>query len=263
MEYLSFAHDDNQYAVPLSSVRYIAADKSLPVTPVVQNGRKTINTVQFENRVCRLFDMQELLGQASKRDEICQLLQLLHDRERDHLNWLRALENSLRHDTAFTLTRDPCACQFGLWYANFKPADPTLAQLMAKFDQPHRRIHALADELLALSQQDQTDKALAELDYHQRTTLKRLQELFSDARELISGGVRPTVIMLQQASDTVAGLKVDTIGEVFDSSPAQRDQSSDSYMPIFASGWLKNVQLNDGPCSAILVIDPTRLGAAG
>ncbi len=260
MEYLSFSHDDNHYAVSLNRVRYIAADNSLPETPIAQNGKKMINTVQFEKQVCQLLGMEELLGAASKRHEIQDLTQQLKDHEQDHLQWMDALEQAIRNNKEFALSRDPDTCKLGRWYNDFHSDDQNLTHLLKKFDQPHRRIHQLAGELLTLAADGHQQQALKELQHHRETTLQRLRDLFADARELVSGSLRPTIIMLQKNDTSMVGLKVETIGEVFSTSEPQRDSSSDGFLPSFACGWLKHVKLVEGVRPTIMVIDPARLG---
>jgi len=256
MDYLSFAHGLYHYAVPLDHVRYIAAEKSLPVTRVAHGGGAPKNTVQFEKQTCLLLTMGELLGETSEQHRIADLLRLLKEREKDHLDWVNELEQALKNNTPFQKTTDPHACAFGRWYDSFKPDSPELAALMAKFDQPHQRIHALGKELIDMRKAGATEQALQELRKHRETTLKRLLDLFSDARAMVSGSIRPTVIMLQQQPGKMLGLKVDHIGEVFEGTTPQKDNSSNCYMPYFAEGWLKNVNLSTGNNVTTLVIDP-------
>ena len=256
MDYLSFAHGRHHYAVSLEYVRYIAADKSLKVTQVAHGDGPPRNTVNFEQQSCILMTMGDLLGETSEQERIDDLLKLLKQREQDHLQWVNTLEQSLTSNSDFTLTRDPTACAFGRWYATFKPETEELAELMKKFDQPHRRIHALADELLKLQKNGNKAAALAELQQHRATTLKRLCDLFSDARNLIKGEMRPTVVMLQQRDGEMLGLRVDHIGEVFSGGLPARDNSSERYMPYFADGWLKDVRLSNNRVVTTLVINP-------
>lgn len=259
MEYLSFSHGRHTYAVALEHVRFIAADRSLPVTQVAHGDGPPVATVEFEGQPCRLVAMHELLGHTQDQAASDALVELLSQREQDHLNWLNALEVALRENSEFKLAKDPSACAFGRWYASYQAEDEEMRLLLEKFDAPHRRIHALADELLTMEAEGQVEAALTQLNLHRKTTLQRLQDLFAEARKLAKGNLRPTVIMLQTGSDHLTALLVDEIGEVFSAESPVQDDSSLELMPDFADGWLKNVRLSQQEKATTLVIAPERL----
>ncbi|MFC3680622.1 CZB domain-containing protein [Bacterioplanoides pacificum] len=258
MEYLSFRHARQHYAVTINSVRFITADSSLRITRVASGQGKQHDMVEFEGEPCVVLSLAELLGQHSALHQVDELTTLLRAREQDHIDWLDALEQSLRHGNEFSKARDPHQCAFGRWYDNFRSDNSALAQLLQKFDAPHRRIHALADELLQLRDQGQTEQALEILNEQKRTTLVRLQELFSDAIGMISASVRPTVIMLQDQQNSVVGLRVDDIGEVFSCDALQHDQGAHELLPEFATSWLKDVDLSSGK-QTVMLLNPDQL----
>ncbi|WP_419812040.1 CZB domain-containing protein [Bacterioplanoides sp.] len=258
MEFLSFRHGQQHYAVPIASVRFITADNSLKLTRVALGDGQQHDMVEFDGKACVVLSLADLLGQDSAQTEVQALVELLHAREQDHVNWLDALEESLTQGSEFTKARDPNECAFGRWYKHFHTDNEALAQLLEKFDIPHQRIHALAHELLTMRDAGETDAALAILTEHKRTTLTRLQALFSDARNMVSSSVRPTVIMIQDDKSQVIGLKVDDIGEVFSCSPEQQDSGSDELLPHFAHAWLKAVEL-DGEPVTVMQLNPNLL----
>lgn len=258
MEFLSFQHGQQHYAVPIASVRFITADNSLKLTRVALGDGQQHDMVEFDGNACVVLSLANLLGQDSAQTEVQALVELLHAREHDHVSWLDALEESLIHGSEFTKARDPNQCAFGRWYNDFHTENEALAHLLEKFDAPHQRIHALANELLTMRDDGETDAAMAILSEHKRTTLIRLQSLFSDARNMVSSSVRPTVIMIQDGKNQVIGLKVDDIGEVFSCSEEQQDTGSDELLPYFANAWLKAVELN-GEQVTVMQLNPDLL----
>ena len=70
---------------------------------------------------------------------------MLTEREKDHIEWVQALEDSLLNDTPFVKAKDPHKCAFGQWYDTFKSRDETLMEALSEFDKPHTQIHSLAD----------------------------------------------------------------------------------------------------------------------
>ena len=258
MDYLSFRHGQQHYAIPIASVRFITADNTLQFTRVATGDGLQRDMVEFEGKACIVRSLASLLGQDSAQGEIQLLIELLHAREKDHVDWLEALEQSLVNSVEFTKARDPNQCAFGRWYNDFSTDNLMLSQLMEKFDAPHRRIHALADELLTLRDQGKTDQALSIIEEHKRTTLIRLQSLFADARQMVSTSIRPTVIMIQDDQGQIVGLKVDDIGEVFSCREEQRDLTADEFLPEFAHSWLKDIELSEGKAT-VMQLNPNRL----
>lgn len=256
MDYLSFSYSDQHFAVPLTTVRFIAAVNSSQVTRVASGDGQLRDVVEYEQQSCPLLSLSELLQQPSLQREYQQLYQLLEQREQDHIDWLQALEHSLTTGVAFTKARDPHQCAFGQWYDRFESDNDDLNHVMNKFDAPHKRIHALADELLKQADQGQKQPALQSLENHRQTTLVRLRALFSDARQTILESIRPSIVLLQAHNNSVMGLQVDNIGEVFATDMAA-DQHCD-WLPSYSDGWLNNIEL-DGQARNVLLLAPQRL----
>jgi hypothetical protein len=264
MEYLSFSHGGHHYAVPLENVRYIAAATALKTTKVAYGNERLQDTINYEGHSCLVMNLADLLGESPELKEGRALVGLLNEREQDHIRWLTALETAIRDNSSFHLARKHTECAFGRWYAGFHTHDPDLQAILQRFDQPHQRIHQLADELLSLRDQQRMDEALEILEHHKRTTLARLRDLFADARQQIDGVLRPTVVVLQRLSHPddpardLFGLRVDHIGDVFSSIPACRTDNNDDWLPTFADGWLKDISINNNKVTA-LALAPARI----
>jgi len=257
MDYLSFRHNKQYFAVPIAAVRFIAAESALTPTHVATGKSHQFYMVDYEGKACAILSLARLLNQPSERTRSQELIQLLKDREQDHLDWIKALRTSLENDTPFEKQRNPDLCAFGQWYKTFSTDVPQLSHVMSRFDIPHRRLHALADELLHMSQQGKHDQAMAILAEHENSTLSKLINLFAEAREIVGMTVRPTVIMLQVSDTQVVGLKVDDVGEVFECKAEQGDKQGD-FLPDFARRWLKDIRSGDKKVT-VMEIDPARL----
>ncbi len=258
MDYLSFRHARQHFAVPIESVRFIAAESALTPTQVATGKGQQFDMVEFEGQACIILSLARLLNQPSERSKSLELLELLQAREQDHINWLNSLKNCLLHGGSFDLARDPHQCKFGQWYDNFRTDDTQLQHVLRRFDEPHKRIHALADELLAMRDNDQSEAALAILQEQETSTMQRLRDLFADVNTMVRSSIRPTVIMLQSNEQQTLGLRVDDVGEVFSCSAAQLEKEQKDYMPPFARGWLKGVRIG-GKDVTIMEINPARL----
>lgn len=86
---------------------------------------------------------------------------------------------------------------------------------MAHFDKPHKKIHALADELLDLRDKEQVDQALEKLDAARMTTLNYLRKHFTHARDQIQDSLHTVVINItNDGVKPVVALLIDEIHEV-------------------------------------------------
>ena len=216
MSYLSFVHGQCFFAVPVGQVQYIVAENQIKQTKIASNREKNQQVFQFENEICHVIDMDNIAQTQSEFGQSKDLSSLLAQREQDHVDWLNALEESLSKDIPFSKATDPNQCEFGKWYKDFKTNDEYLNQILARFDEPHRLIHSLAHELLAMKEQGQRKEALAMLATHRSTTLMKLKKIFADAQAVVVNLIRPTVIILRTQKQHLIALKVDKIGQVLD-----------------------------------------------
>ncbi|GEJ56224.1 CZB domain-containing protein [Anaeromyxobacter diazotrophicus] len=155
-------------------------------------------------------DLRVCLGLPSATAALEELLQLLRDREQDHLRWLAELTASVREDRAFGLATDPRKCKFGQWYYAFRTDDAVLRGELERFEKPHAAIHALADEVAALRTGGRAEEALQVLERARQGLLAELVRLFEQLRDVvraqhreigvaIAGGGRSAVAIVDRA----------------------------------------------------------------
>lgn len=151
-----------------------------------------------------LVDLRVKLGLTSAQQELEVLLQLLRDREQDHLNWLTELERCVREQQPFQLARDPHQCRFGLWYDQFKTNNSLLRMALQKMNEPHQRIHATADQVLQLCDQGNQAAALELLTDRREHELAQLIGLFDEVRRLLQEQNREQVVVLSRGDKRFA-----------------------------------------------------------
>ncbi|CAH9055249.1 hypothetical protein PSECIP111951_02763 [Pseudoalteromonas holothuriae] len=159
-----------------------------------------------------IFDLGIILNSQSSYDINNALVELLRAREDEHRSWLQALEKSVVHGHDFDKARDPKQCEFGQWFYNFKTENDDLKAILSRFEEPHNRLHALADTLLSLCADDKKQKALSMLDKEKATTFLKLMRLFESAREQISLDHKPIIVFTtQDGHKPHIGLLVDQV----------------------------------------------------
>jgi purine-binding chemotaxis protein CheW len=169
--------------------------------------------VNLRGKVMPVIDLRSRLGMTSLLDEIEDLIDLLNQREQDHKNWLAELESSVRERREFKLATDPHKCAFGRWYDNFTTNNRILAICLKKFDEPHKRIHAIAIEVKKLEETGDFDSAYSIIEHTRQGDLAEMVKLFSEARDLLRESHREIAMVLEWGEKTMA-VAVDSIETV-------------------------------------------------
>jgi purine-binding chemotaxis protein CheW len=166
--------------------------------------------IKLRDQAIPAIDLRRLLGVRSCSEEVDELINSLHQREQDHVNWLNELAASLHEGREFKLTTNPHKCAFGKWYDNFRTDNPVLHSILKEFDAPHKRIHGVAEKLIELEQQGEMERAEEELALARQRDLGLLISLFEKAREAIRNSMRETVLVVD-ADNQQFGMIVDSV----------------------------------------------------
>ncbi|SFD45268.1 CZB domain-containing protein [Pseudoalteromonas denitrificans] len=184
------------------------------LTELPNKNKSFIGIKDYMGTPTPVFDLGIILNGESTYSINSALAELLQAREKDHIEWVKALEDTLHNGTSFEKTRDPHKCAFGQWYDKFKTDDEDLKIILDKFAAPHTRIHELADELINMSQQGHKEQALDIFEHEKRTTYTLLLRLFESAKEQVILDYKPIIIFT--TTDGVhphIGLLVDKVGQ--------------------------------------------------
>lgn len=169
-----------------------------------------------------IYDLGLAMNKASTSQENKNLVELLYQREKDHEHWLDTLEKSIRTGEEFTLAKNPHQCAFGKWYDSFTTTNEDLSEVLKKFDEPHKKIHSLAERTLNLIQDDKQEEALHIIHLERNSTLANLKRLFETARDQVEVTYKPvTVFTTLDGTNPALGFVVD---KVEDSLHVEADQ---------------------------------------
>lgn len=213
MQVFMFRLEDVPYGVRIEHLLAISQDmRSLRQVPSQAPG--FVGLIEYLGTVVPVLDLARMLGRKSRREMNEELISMLNAREKDHLEWLAALERSITNDLPFTGERDPHRCTFGRWYDGYQP-EPDLAELFKDFDAPHQRIHALADELLEKARKEGKEAALKLLAVERQTTLAGLQRTFDFVRETLRSNLHEVLMYVTLDGRTPRmALRVDDIRNI-------------------------------------------------
>ncbi|MGD0769023.1 MAG: chemotaxis protein CheW [Tepidisphaeraceae bacterium] len=162
--------------------------------------------IKVRNVVIPLLDLRVQFGMPSFNQEAQETVQLLHDREQDHKNWIAELLASVDAKRPFTLARNPHQCKFGKWYDSYKPENQSVAFLSVwrAFDKPHCRIHAIADKVCDLAAKGDYAAARDVITATRNTDLQEMIQLFAEVRAILRETTREVAIVLGKADHQLA-----------------------------------------------------------
>lgn len=209
--WVTFRLNNQLYAMPADRIgEMLLLPPTLPV-PTQPPWIRGVSRVRDD--VVLVADARRQFGMQALSEETRALVELLSVREQDHRNWLDALEKSIKEGSRFALATDPHQCGFGKWYDVYRTDNLLLAAHLKRFDEPHKAIHALASETLAMVQDGKCEEALGVIRAAREGVLSEMIQLFGTARRLVEESTREILVVLRGASPK-AGLCVDAIARV-------------------------------------------------
>lgn len=228
----TFFVEDMMFGLNVENVLMLGQDvNDIQRLPVEERG--FCGVTKFQGTVVPVLDFAHRLGIPSGIDCKSELLDILTQREQEHVEWINALENSIKTGAAFTKATNPKECAFGKWYSKFETRDETLQELLTSFDEPHNAIHALGEELISLRDNGKETEALEILAHTRVTTLRRLRALFSRARDQISSGMRQVLLFVTFDGKTPRyALMIDEINDVMSYSPSDFQSSASGALSL-------------------------------
>lgn len=169
--------------------------------------------VNIRGKVMPMLDLRVQLGMRSLMENINATCAMLEDREQEHRVWIDDLTKSIEEDTQFASERDPDKCKFGLWYASYRTDNIELSSLLEKFDQPHRRIHSIANEVDVLRKKGDVEKAFSIIESCKNKELAEMIRLFEATRRQLLQHTNEIAVVVE-SSECEYAIAVDAVESV-------------------------------------------------
>ena len=190
------------FAFPVACVQEVL---TLPdVTPVHTGDPALRGVINLRGRILPLVDLRVQFGWRSMPDELAEFCRIMSQREADHKKWLDALEHCVEANGTFTLATDPHNCAFGRWYYSYQADSPWVAALLAKFDAPHRSIHAVAEVALGLLRNGRIAEARRLIAQKRERELVTLERLFHDLKQMVRDSVHELAVVINDPGGAFA-----------------------------------------------------------
>lgn len=215
--------------------------------------------VEIRGQVYPVLDMRRLFKYTPLETECEQFVQLMDAREKDHIEWAEELKRCVKEDRDFTLTTDPNACKFGIWYNEYKKHTTNADFSLNKIEKPHAELHKTAeliaetrkmpdsiekrrriDELINLVTEEYVPEIIDIIDESKR----RYRSFYRETMVLLSTGEATLAIVVDKV------LAVDTV---------QMVDGKINMSKIFNSKYFIGVCHNRRVNDDILIIDEEKL----
>lgn len=233
-----FRIENKIYSLPATHIQTIVQMPSITAIPNSPNSVRGM--IQYRNSIYKLIDLRKLLGLATVQETIDDFNNLMDARLEDHQNWLNELELSVKENRKFKLTTDPHKCKFGIWYDNYKTDNYLLGEILAKFDEPHKRIHQIAEKVEKYKESGDFDSAKNLIESTRSGDLSTMVSLFANIKIIYENSLKELSIIIEDGS-TKCAIAVDSVVSVEKLAEADKENSSKNYAGFLDSQFIDKI----------------------
>lgn len=207
-----------------STVELMSAGMS-QITRVPHSPDYIAGVINHRGTIIPVIELRSLLGFEPRSAELDKLKAMFNQLKEDHVNWLSALQDAVYLDQKFTKATDPTKCNFGKWFISVMEGtspmsamvmgDPILKGLVERFDTPHRKIHAIAERVLLLKENGDTEQAVDVIKLARETDLVVMCELFDRVLDTVATKLE-SMLVITEIGSRKAAIAVDGVSFVLD-----------------------------------------------
>ncbi|NTS77969.1 CZB domain-containing protein [Catenovulum sp. SM1970] len=159
-----------------------------------------------------IYDLGLAMNKESTKQYNLSLIELFHQKEREHTEWLDSLEESVQNNTPFTKTTEASQSSFSKWYEGFETKNEDLLDVLKKIEEPNKKLYSVAHQVLSLGAEGKTEEAAKLIDQTKASTLAILKRLYQAAREQVDVAYKPvTVFTTTDGQKPCLGFVVDKV----------------------------------------------------
>lgn len=207
-DYLVFTINGTPYGVTSQDI--VSVVDMLECTHIPDSPLEMRGVIPFREGNLPLFDLRVFLGFKGRNLEINELVETMGMRKQDHINWVNKLKDEVFNDKPISVQTNPHLCAFGKWYDQYRSDNSNLNNYMARFDAPHKAIHAIGIQASSLVQAGNKDEAIKLLHATEKGLLVSLIELFNGIGDLVQRYLLEYVVVFS-SGETQFAMAVDDI----------------------------------------------------
>ncbi len=204
-----------------------------------------------------VLDLRTVLKAPKLSLEVKEFEDMIEERKKDHQRWAAELVRSIDEERPFTLTADPHQCAFGKWYDSYKTSNSMVQFQLKKIDEPHKRLHKVAEEtqkVLTITDEEKREAALDEIKNQlENQILPTMLHLLDDTKKIMGDSIREMMLVLNDG-EKQAAIAVDEVLRVEHLEPvADNLKIDDVHQMNYVTGILKSKD------QVVLLLDEKRL----
>jgi chemotaxis signal transduction protein len=215
----------NLYGMSTDTTVELMSGSMTQVTRVPHSPNYISGVINHRGTIIPVIDMRSLFGFDPRETETEKMGKMFQELKDDHVQWLSALQDSIYTSAAFSKPTDPTKCNFGKWYQSIQDgssslsdmteSDPVLKSLIERFDEPHRKIHALAEEVLKLKEAGDVESATEMVSAARANELAEMCDLFDQVLVAVSSKLE-MMLVITEIGSRKAAIAVDGVSFVVD-----------------------------------------------
>ncbi|MDT8444233.1 MAG: MCP four helix bundle domain-containing protein, partial [Desulfuromonadales bacterium] len=119
-------------------------------------------------------------------DDVETVASVLGQREVDHYRWRNAFVYEVGKNQPFTGQLDSNMCAFGQWLNSYQTDDPGFTAILAKFSEPHEKLHSLGQRANRLIGQGDFTAVQNLVDVDLAQVFPEMEAVFKEAKDYVS-----------------------------------------------------------------------------
>jgi purine-binding chemotaxis protein CheW len=213
-QFLIFNIGSEKFAFSIKNIKEIITKPKINKAPNLPD--YYLGMTKLRNDILPLISLRKRLGYKLLEAENDELIEMLHLREKEHIDWLNELESSVRENRDFRLQKDPTKCNFGRWYYSYRSDSFGIFSHLKKFEEPHKKIHQIANKALDVIKVEGQAAALKIINSARDAELKEIITLFENLYQTIREEQRETAIIFMDKDNKQYGFVVDKIDRIIE-----------------------------------------------
>ena len=209
IDLIVFSVEKNKYALNIENIVRIIEGTEL--TNIPTSHEYIDGVMSYEDAVIKVLNFRKLIGIKSYENELRCLLEKLKN---SHLDWIEALEGSIKKSTEFTMTTNPHMCELGKWIDNFSSYDDRINVVLNELVKYHKQLHIRGGKILDLSITNQSEAINLfnnELKTIYTLTINALDVLVSEI-DKVSASMQK--LLIYESDNKVFAIKIDAINDI-------------------------------------------------
>ncbi|WP_199609129.1 chemotaxis protein [Flocculibacter collagenilyticus] len=159
-----------------------------------------------------VFDLGIIMNNCSTKETNEALFEKFRSFEHEHIDWLNALENSIKNDLPFNHAINPKQTEFMKWKDSFDVDNEDLQSILERFEEPFQNLFAVLTPALNHKKNVEIQPALDDINRVRATYATQINRLFDSAKEQVEQSYKPIIVFTTKDGRTpYIGLLVDKV----------------------------------------------------